>query len=86
MKLETEQLQKSWLAHEFYTMIPLSELKAKCAVHVESKEGSIEASDPQNITMKRIVQNKSEEMKGAILKMKDSFKPFEHHVYSVLQN
>ena len=67
-------------------MVPLRELKAKSAVHAERKGGGIQAADPQNSTMKRDVQKMSEEMKREITKIEGTFKPFEHHVYTVLEN
>ena len=36
-------------------MIPLRELKVKSAVRVENKEGSIQAADPQNSTIKLVM-------------------------------
>ena len=36
--------------------------------------------------MKRNVQKMSEEMKREITKIEGTFKPFEHHVYTVLEN
>ena len=66
-------------------MVLLRELKAKSAVHAERKGGGIQAADPQNSTVKRNVQKMSEEMKREITKI-DDLKPFEHHVYTVLQN
>jgi len=67
-------------------MVPLRELKAKSAIHVERKGGGIQAADPQNSTMKRNVQKMSEDMKREITKIEGTFKPFERHVYTVLQN
>ena len=84
----TEQLQK-WHRSSHKSsipMIPLRELKIKSAVRVENKGGSIKATDPQNSTMKRDVQKMRDEMKSGIIKIEDTFKPFEHHVYTVLKN
>ena len=67
-------------------MIPLRELKVKSAVRVENRGGSIQAADPQDSTMKRAVQKMRDEMKSGIMKTEDTFKPFEHHVYTVLKN
>ena len=67
-------------------MVPLRELKVKSAVRAEPKGGSIQAADPQNSTMKREVQKMREEMKSGIIKIEKLFKPFEDHVYTVLQN
>ena len=67
-------------------MLPLRELKAKSAAHAERKGGGIQAADPQNSTMKRNVEKMSEEMKREITKIEGTFKPFEHHVYTVLEN
>ena len=36
--------------------------------------------------MKRDVQKMRDEMKSGIIKIEDTFKPFEHHVYTVLKN
>ena len=36
--------------------------------------------------MKRDVQKMRDEMKSGISKIEDTFKPFEHHVYTVLKN
>ena len=66
-------------------MIPLRELKVKSAVRVENRGGSIQAVDPQNSMMKRDVQKMRDEMKSGIMKIEDTFKPFEHHVYTVLK-
>ena len=60
-------------------MVPLRELKVKSAVGVEDKGDSIQAADPQNSTMKRDVQKMRDEIE-------ETFKPFEHHVYTVLKN
>ena len=67
-------------------MVPLRELKVKSAVRAETKGGSIQVADPQNSTMKRDVQKMREGMKSGIIKIEKTFKPFEHHVYTVLQN
>ena len=67
-------------------MIPLRELKVKSAVRVENRGDSIQAADPQNSTMKRDVQTMRDEMKSGIIKIEDTFKPIEHHVYTVLKN
>ena len=67
-------------------MVPLRELKVKSAVRTEPKGGSIQAADPQNSTMTREVQKMREEMKSGIIKIEKLFKPFEDHVYTVLQN
>ena len=67
-------------------MVPLRELKVKSAVRVENKGGSIQAADPQNSTMKRDVQKIRDEMKSGIIKIEETFKPFEHHVHTVLKN
>ena len=67
-------------------MIPLRELRVKSAIRVENKGGIIKATDPQNSTMKRDVQKMRDEMKSGIIKIEDTFKPFEHHVYAVLKN
>lgn len=82
----TEQLQK-WHRHSHKSsipMLPLRELRPKSAV--QNKGGNIQAADPQNNTMKRDVHKMSEEMKREIAKVELAFKPFEHHVYSVLQD
>ena len=76
----TEQLQK-WhrCSHKSsIPMVPLRELKAICksAAHAERKGGGIQAVDPQN----------GEEMKREITKIEGTLKPFEHHVYTVLEN
>ena len=84
----TEQLQK-WhrCSHKSsIPMVPLRELKAKSAVRAERQGGGIQAADPQNSTMKRNVEKMSEEMKREITKIEGTFKPFEHHVYTVLEN
>ena len=84
----TEQLQK-WHRSSHKSsipMIPLRELKVKSAVRVENRGGSIQAADPQNSMMKRDVQKMRDEMKSGIMKIEDTFKPFEHHVYTVLKN
>ena len=84
----TEQLQK-WHRSSHKSsipMVPLRELKVKSAVRVGSKGGSIQAADPQNSTMKRDVQRMRDDMKSGIIKTEETFKPFEHHVYTVLQN
>ena len=65
-------------------MIPLREVKS--AVRVENRGGSIQAADPQNSTMKRDVQKMRDEMESGIMKIEDTFKPFEHHVYTILKN
>jgi len=67
-------------------LVQLRELKVKSAIRVESKEGSIQAADPQNSSIKRDVQKMRDEMKSGISKIEDTFKPFEHHVYTVLKN
>ena len=67
-------------------MAPLRELEVKSAVRVENKGGSIQAADPQNSTMKRDVQKMRDEMKSGIIKIEETFKPFEHRVYTVLNN
>ena len=61
-------------------------LKVKSAVRVEDKGDSIQAADPQNSTMKRDVQKMRDEMKSGIIKIEETFKPFKHHVYTVLKN
>ena len=84
----TEQLQK-WHRSSHKSCIPtipLRELKVKSAVRVENRGGSIQAADPQNSTMKRDVEKMRDEMKSGIMKIEDTFKPFEHHVYTVLKN
>ena len=65
-------------------MVPLRESKVKSAVRVENKGGTIQVANPQNSTMKRDVQNMRDEMKSGIIKIEDTFKLFEHHVYTVL--
>jgi len=65
-------------------MVPLRELKVKSAVRVEYKGGTLQVADPQNSTMKRDVQKMRDQMKSGIIKIEDTFKPFEHHVYTVL--
>ena len=61
-------------------MIPLREVKS--AVRVENRGRSIQAADPQNSTMKRDVQKMRDEMESGIMKIEDTFKPLEHHVYT----
>ena len=58
----------------------------KSAVRVENKGGSVKAADPENSTMKRDVEKMTDEMKSGIIKIEDTFKPFEHHPYTVLKN
>ena len=53
---------------------------------LKEKEVGIQTADPQNSTMKRNVEKMSEEMKREITKIEGTFKPFEHHVYTVLEN
>ena len=36
--------------------------------------------------MKRDVQKMRDEMESGIMKIEDTFKPLEHHVYTVLKN
>jgi len=67
-------------------MMPLRELKVKSAVRVENIGGSIQTAGPQNSTMKRDIQKMRDEMKSGIIKIENTFKPFEHHVYTVLKN
>ena len=67
-------------------MIPLKELKVKSAIRDENRGGSIQAADPQNSMMKRDVQKMRDEMKSGIMKIEGTFKPFEHHVHTVLKN
>ena len=67
-------------------MIPVKEFKVKSAVRVENRGGSIQAADPKNSTMKGDVKKMRDEMKSGIMKIEDTFKPFEHHVYTVLKN
>jgi len=81
-----EQLQK-WHSSSHKSAIPMvppREVKVKSAVRVENKGGTNQVADPQNSTMKRDVQQMGDEMKSGIIKIEDTFKPFEHHVYTVL--
>ena len=43
-------------------------------------------ADPQNSTMKRDVKKMRDEMKSGIGKIEDTFKLFEHNMYTVLKN
>ena len=84
----TEQLPK-WhrsSKNSSIPMVPLRELNVKSAVRVENKGGSIQAADPQNSTRKRDVQKMRDEMKSGIIKIEETFKPFEHHAHTVLKN
>ena len=82
----TEQLQK-WHRSSHKSSIPMIPLReVKSAVRVENRGRSIQAADPQNSTMKRDVQKMRDEMESGIRKIEDTFKPLEHHVYTVLKN
>ena len=82
----TEKLQK-WLRSSHKSSIPMIPLReVKSAVRVENRGGSIQAADPQNSTMKRDAEKMRHEIKCGIMKIEDTFKPFEHHVYTVLKN
>jgi len=59
-------------------IVPLRELKVKSALRVESKGGNIKAADLQNSTLERDVQKMRDEIKSCLIKIEDTFKPFEH--------